>query len=113
MGDGDSWLSASDGNVNNGAVSSKKISNKKADGIIAQSKPISLMGGNKYKLEVKMFHSVHNEERESGNSFVRLFWSSNEMEKQIVDGMFFYTVNKIPPVKISTNITLSNFFFKQ
>ena len=48
-----------------------------------------------------MYHSVHNEQDEDGRSFIKLLWGSDEIQPQIIKDDFFYTINKLPPVKTS------------
>jgi hypothetical protein len=47
-----------------------------------------------------MYHSVHNEEHDSGQAFAKLFWENDYMEKQIISQTFLYTENKVPPIKL-------------
>ncbi len=47
-----------------------------------------------------MYHSVHNEEQDTGQAFAKLYWENEFMEKQIITQDFLYTQNKIPPIKI-------------
>jgi len=47
-----------------------------------------------------MYHSVHNEEKDDGQSYARLFWENDMMEKQIISQDFLYIENKVPPIKL-------------
>ena len=62
---------------------------------------MNLNAGQKYEIELKMYHSVHNEAEEDGKSFVHLYWSHPLFDPQIIPEKFFYISNKIPPVKLT------------
>ena len=91
--EGGNWLEASRGNRRK-VAGGKDIQNEKnidADKVIAESSPVFLNAGMKYKIEFSMFHSVHNEEKETGLSFAKLFWASDDISQQIIKQQFIYT----------------------
>lgn len=96
-----SWLESNSGNMRKGVSGDNKDVNSEADKIVSESQAVELNGGMKYKLDFLMYHSVHNEFKEDGRSFAKLSWASEEIDKSIVSSEFFYTENKVPPVKIS------------
>jgi len=63
-----------------------QISEKKnKEQTLSASGPIYLNGGMKYKLRFLIFCSVHNENVDKGTSYGRLYWSSDQLEKQLID----------------------------
>ena len=96
-----SWLESNSGNMRKGLKGDGKDVNSEADKIVSESESVELNGGMKYKVDFLMYHSVHNEFKEDGRSFAKLSWASEEIDKSIVSSEFFYTENKVPPVKIS------------
>ena len=99
---GGNWLESHIGNLRKNMKPGVVETNVEAGSISAQSYPISLEGGSKYKLQYEMYHSVHNEESDSAASFARLYWENEYMEKQIIRQDFLYTENKIAPLKVSS-----------
>lgn len=95
-----SWLDSNVGNLKEGRLEENSGKRNKEQ-IISTSGHVYLNGGMKYKLDYLMYHSVHTENTVTGLSFGRLYWSSDQIEKQLVNENFFYTSNKIPPLKVS------------
>ena len=95
-----SWLDSENGNFKEGKL--QQISEKRhKEQTLSASGPIYLNGGMKYKLSFLMFHSVHSENINKGTAYGRLSWSSDQLEKQLIDQNFFYTSNKVAPLKIA------------
>lgn len=95
-----SWLDENVGEFQKG----KKVEvtdNLHREEKVSTSGQIYLNGGMKYSLNLLFFHSVHNSNDDSPESTAKLYWSSDQLEKQLIDPNFFYTSNKIPPLKIS------------
>ena len=61
-------------------------------------------------MNVKYFHTIHNQFTEQGNSFLRLSWKSSEFPEVVLEPEYYYLTNKLPPLKItsyeSTNFVL-------
>ena len=95
-----SWLDSDKGNYKKGKLE-EHIENRENEAQISPSGPVYLNGGMKYKLDLLMYHSVHNENNAAQRAFSRLYWSSEQIERTLIKKDFFYTSNKIPPLKIS------------
>jgi hypothetical protein len=67
----------------------------------SSSTPMKLIGGNKYKIVVRYSHSVHNDIPNSGRSFMKLMWSSNEFDEVVIPQSKLNTLNTFPPLKVS------------
>lgn len=46
--------------------------------------PVPLVGGDYIPIKIRMLHSVHNSLLEDGNSYVYLYWESNDIKKQVI-----------------------------
>ena len=67
----------------------------------SKSIPLNLIGGDKYKINVRYTHSVHNDIPDNGRSFMKLMWSSNEFDELVIPQSKLNTLNTFPPLKIS------------
>lgn len=65
----------------------------------AESYPIFLAAGNKYKLTYYTYHSVANKIKDNGKVWVKLFWKSDFIRESFIEDGLFYTYNRPNPVK--------------
>ena len=96
-----SWLDSNLGDIQEGKTDVQPQHKRDKDKITTASGPVYLNGGMKYKLDYLMYHSVHNENEPSGRSFSKLYWSSDQIPKNVIGKNFYYTSNKVAPLKIS------------
>ena len=67
----------------------------------SSSKSIHLSGGSKYKITIIYFHSIHDNINEDGDTYIKLYWSSDEIDEIIIPKKYFYSNNSFPPLKIT------------
>lgn len=67
----------------------------------SSSNPIHLVGGNKYKITVSYYHSIHDDFTESSKSYMKFLWSSDEWKEEVVPKKYLYSNNNYPPLKIT------------
>jgi len=87
----DKWLNSEAKKRKNGEMNLNK----------KYSKPMHLSGGSKFKITLLYFHSIHDHLNEDEDTFIRLFWSSDEIEEVIIPKRYFYSNNSFPPLKIT------------
>ncbi|GAW79088.1 LCCL domain-containing protein [Plasmodium gonderi] len=84
--------------------------NDESNYVVKMSKPIELVGGDKYKFVLEVSHSSHlkfesGESSLSGNAAssasFQLFWKSSRIEKQPIQSNYLFRDNVIPPVRFS------------
>ncbi len=68
----------------------------------SKSKPIYLVGGTKYKVEIRYSHSTHNDSQNLGKSFLKLLWNSDEFQEKIISQKNLFSQNANPPIKINS-----------
>ena len=67
----------------------------------SSSKSIHLSGGSKYKISVIQVHSIHYNLNEDGDTYIKIYWSSDEIDEIIIPKKYFYSNNSFPPLKIT------------
>lgn len=67
----------------------------------SSSPTVHLIGGNKYKLVVSYYHSIHDDFTEEAQAFMKLTWSTDEWKEEVIPKKYLYTNNNFPPLKIT------------
>jgi len=65
----------------------------------SSSKIINLIGGNKYKIVLSYFHSVHSLLNNENKAMIELSWSSSDFAKQTIRKNYLFTSNEFPPLQ--------------
>ncbi|EEA06823.1 PA14 domain-containing protein [Cryptosporidium muris RN66] len=60
-----------------------------------------LIGGQKYRIRVEMFHSSHLRFSNPDMASIKLMWRTSTIQEQIIPGAYFYTGNPHQPLKLS------------
>ncbi len=77
------------GNVN--SINKNKVSSHK----------IRLNSPSKISISLKYYHTIHNDISEDQQSFVKLYWSSEELAENILPNKYLFSTNDPPPLKIT------------
>jgi hypothetical protein len=81
--------------INNRADPSNNNYNRKT------SEKISLSNGDKYRLVVKYYHSVHDYMYDNIRTYIKLSWYTDEIEESVIPTRFLYDGNQFPAFKLS------------
>jgi hypothetical protein len=65
------------------------------------SHKISLSEGDKYRIVVKYYHSVHDYMEDNIRTYIKLFWYTDEIEESVINTRFLFNDNKFPAFKLS------------
>ena len=79
----------------------KKKQNPNNNHSKSSSKPVHLTGGEKFKIVVSYYHSVHDNIVEDEEVFIRLLWKSDDFDEVIIPRNYLYSINTYPPLKIT------------
>jgi hypothetical protein len=69
--------------------------------LVAKDKDVEMHGGDKYRVNMDLYHSVHDDFAENNGSFAKLMWSSDHSYQMPIDPSYYYLTYKQPPLKIS------------
>jgi len=64
------------------------------------SAPVKLFGGDKVKIKLRYFHSIHNDVNEEGLCFLKLMWKNEEFNEEFIPTKYLYSANTFPPLKV-------------
>ncbi|KAH7648331.1 hypothetical protein FG379_000255 [Cryptosporidium bovis] len=60
-----------------------------------------LVGGQKYRIRVEMFHSSHLRYNNPDIASIKLMWKTSNIQEQVIPSSYFYTGNPRQPLKLS------------
>ncbi|QOY40807.1 Fibronectin II collagen-binding/PA14 domain containing protein [Cryptosporidium parvum] len=60
-----------------------------------------LVGGQKYRIRVEMFHSSHLRYKNPDIASIKLMWKTSNIQEQVIPSSYFYTGNPRQPLKLS------------
>lgn len=76
-------------------------SGKKVDPFVSKSQGIRLIGENKVKLKLAYFHSIHYTPFKDNKVNIKLQWESDEFNIRDIKMKDLYSVNSLPPLKVT------------
>lgn len=65
------------------------------------SPPVLLSGGDKFIIKIRYYHSVHDTFDEDEKTYIKLSWSCDEFEEEVIEPESLYTDNNFPPLKLA------------
>ena len=75
----------------------QKMKNPNLQSQKSTSSKIELIGGNKYKIVLSYYHSIHDLLTREFNAQIKLFWSSDDFDLTLIPQKYLYTTNEFPP----------------
>jgi len=102
MAEGVSWLTAGADNMRDAKKNEQLDLTNAQSNIETRSKPIQLLGGQKYQIVYKMYHTVSNTLEDGGFSFAYLKWTSEDIDDELIRPEYFYSKSLAAPTKISS-----------